>query len=231
VPGSLRIMCPPTILLGAKNMNMTSRRSFSWWQFFLALGAILLCGSALAQDACSLQCSNKEAAWCDGSEMVCPFSYQACMQQCEGSPSHPAVVGPPPPLPCQIAQNALRPCTSQAQASVPTGVDASLVGTWEIVTPTPAGTARWVWEIYKNGTYSFHAEGPGAAPAHSGTFAAAKGHYILNSTTTTWNDTGTYQLTDSLTLVATGKLGTGTWHRVQSKVTSHGQSQPITIRK
>jgi hypothetical protein len=88
-----------------------------------------------------------------------------------------------------------------------------------------------VWEIYKNGTYSFHAEGPGAAPAHSGTFAAAKGHYILNSTTTTWNDTGTYQLTDSATMVATGKLGTGTWHRVRSKVTSHGQSQPITIRK
>lgn len=214
-------------------MNMTCRRSFSWWQFFPALAAILLCGSALAQDACSLQCSNKEAAWCDGSEMVCPFSYQACMQQCEGSSSHTTVIGPPRPLPCQIAQNALRPCTGQAQASVPKGVDASLVGTWEIVTPTPGGTARWVWEIYKNGTYSFHAEGPGAAPAHSGTFAAANGHYILNSTTMTWNDTGTYQLTDSATLVSTGKLGAGTWHRVQvqPKVPPHVQSQPITIRK
>ncbi len=49
----------------------------------------------------------------------------------------------------------------------------------QIVTTTPAGTARWVWEIFRNGTYSFHAEGPGAAPPHSGTFAASKGHYIL----------------------------------------------------
>jgi hypothetical protein len=123
--------------------------------------------------------------------------------------------------------------TTVAQASVPTGVDNSLVGTWEVVTPTPAGTARWVWEIFKNGTYSFHAEGPAAAPAHSGTFAASKGHYTLDSTTMSWNDTGTYHLTDSATLVTTGKLGTGTWHRVQPQMAPHPrvQSQPITIRK
>jgi hypothetical protein len=88
-----------------------------------------------------------------------------------------------------------------------------------------------VWEIHKDGTYNFHAEGPGAAPAHSGTFAASNGHYVLNSTTIAWNDKGTYELTDSATLVATGKLGTGTWRRVQSKVTGHPQSQPITVRK
>lgn len=120
-----------------------------------------------------------------------------------------------------------------AQASVPTGVDSGLVGTWEVVTPTPAGSARWVWEIFRNGTYSFHAEGPGATPAHSGVFAASNGHYRLESTTMSWNDTGTYQLTDSATLVTTGKLGTGTWHRVRPQVTGHPrvQSQPITIRK
>lgn len=125
------------------------------------------------------------------------------------------------------------PAVSQAQASVPTGVDGGLVGTWQIVTTTPAGTARWVWEIFGNGTYSFHAEGPGAAPPHSGTFAASKGHYILNSTTMTWHDSGSYQLTDNATLVTTGKLGTGTWHRAQPQATGRRrlQSQPITIRK
>lgn len=118
-------------------------------------------------------------------------------------------------LPCQIAQNADRPCTNQEQSSGPTGVDSGLVGTWEIVTPTPAGNARWVWEIHRDGTYRFHAEGPGAVPGHSGTFAASQGHYVLNSTTTNWNDAGTYQLTDRATLFAKGKLGPGTWHRVQ----------------
>jgi hypothetical protein len=224
-------MAPPTILVGAKNMNVTRRHSLPWWQYFLALGAILLSGSSFAQDACSLQCSNREAAWCTGQEFVCPFNYQACMQQCEGPHGNQSIDVRPAPLPCQIAQNALRPCTSQAY--VPKGVDDGLVGTWEVVTPTPAGNARWVWEIFKNGTYRFHAEGPGAVQAHSGTFAAANGHYVLNSTTTAWNDAGTYQLTDSDTMVAAGRLGPGTWHRVQSKVTSHPrlQSQPITVRK
>jgi Sel1 repeat-containing protein len=134
-------------------------------------------------------------------------------------------------LPCQIAQNADRPCTNQEQSYVPTGVDGGLVGTWEIVTPTPAGIARWVWEIHKDGTYRFHAEGPGAVQAHRGTFAASNGHYLLNSTTIKWNDAGTYQLEDSATLLATGKLGSGTWHRVQPKVTGHGGPQRITVRK
>jgi hypothetical protein len=125
-----RIHAPLRAVCGAKNMNATRCRSLPWCQLLLALGAIFLSASAPAQDACSLQCSNKEAAWCDGTEFVCPFSYQTCM---------------------------------------------------EIVAPMAAGTVRWVWEIRKDGTYNFHAEGPGAAPAHSGTFAASNGHYVLNS--------------------------------------------------
>lgn len=131
-------------------------------------------------------------------------------------------------LPCQYAQNALRPCTNQ---TAPVGVDGRLVGTWEIVKTTPLGEARWVWEIHPDGTYRFHAEGPNAVQAHSGTFAAANGNYLLNSTTMSWNDTGTYQLSDSATLVATGKLGTGIWHRVQSKAAGHGGRHRITVRK
>jgi hypothetical protein len=94
-------------------------------------------------------------------------------------------------------------------------VDTTIVGTWELKVPNPLGVSRWVWEIHQDGTYSFHAEGPGAAPAHSGTFAASEGHYTLNSTTLAWNDAGTYQLVSSATLVVTGRLGTGTWQRVK----------------
>lgn len=131
-------------------------------------------------------------------------------------------------LPCQYAQNALRPCTNQP---APRGVDGRLVGTWEIVTPTPLGVARWIWEIHKDGTYRFHAEGPDAAKPHSGTFAAANGQYVLNSTTIAWNDAGTYQLQDGTTLVAIGKLGRGTWHRVQAKAVGNSGSRRITVRK
>jgi len=75
--------------------------------------------------------------------------------------------------------------------------------------------SRWVWEIRPNGTYDFHAEGPGATRAHSGTFAASRGHYALNSTTMAWNDVGTYHLTSNASMIANGKLGGATWHRVR----------------
>jgi hypothetical protein len=117
----------------------------------------------------------------------------------------------------------MRPCTSK-QAAAPAGVDSKVVGTWELSVPNPLGVSRWVWEIRQNGTYKFHAEGPGAAPTHSGTFAASDGHYTLKSTTLSWSDEGTYQLadTDNARLVATGKLGTGKWQRVQPKAAADG---------
>ena len=106
-------------------------------------------------------------------------------------------------------------CSGSAQK-----VDSGLIGTWEVTVPNAQGDARWVWEIRGNGTYTFHAEGPGNVPAHSGTFAAKNGRYTLQSTTMAWTDTGTYQLAPANTLTATGKLGTGAWHRVEP-----GQSQ------
>jgi hypothetical protein len=45
-----------------------------------------------------------------------------------------------------------------------------------------------------------------------------------------WNDTETYELTGSATLIDTGRLGTGRWHRVKSKVTGHPPAQAITVR-
>lgn len=97
-------------------------------------------------------------------------------------------------------------------------VDSRVVGTWDVTVPNAQGIARWVWEIHRDGTYAFHAEGPGDVPSHSGTFAARDGHYTLLSTTMVWADTGTYQLVGTDTLSATGKLGTAAWHRVQPAV-------------
>jgi hypothetical protein len=101
------------------------------------------------------------------------------------------------------------------------------VGTWEVEVPNLAGVARWVWDIHGDGTYEFRAEGPGSPPAHNGTFKAKDGKYVLRSTTLAWDDEGTYTLSDNDTLVATGKLGTGTWHRVTSGPTSTDSATPF----
>lgn len=207
---------------------VTSYGLLRWWQVLLMLGAIFLSHAAPAQDACALQCSSKEAAWCTGADPDCVFNYRDCMQACERPSS--TVVQRSNILPCQYAQNALRPCGNQQQATAPTGVDGRLVGIWEIVTPTPAGVARWIWAIHPDGTYSFHAEGPNPVQAHSGTFAAANGHYVLNSTTMTWNDAGTYEFQGSATMIAVGKLGKGVWQRLLPKATVVPGSR-ITVRK
>lgn len=92
-------------------------------------------------------------------------------------------------------------------------VDPQLVGTWEVNVPNADGVARWVWGIRADGTYDFHAEGPGNVPSHSGTFQARSGKYSLRSTTISWTDDGTYVVQGN-TLNATGKLGNGVWTRV-----------------
>lgn len=93
-------------------------------------------------------------------------------------------------------------------------VNPGLVGTWELNVPNADGVARWVWDIHADGTYAFHAEGPGNVPSHSGTFEARNGKYTLRATTMVWVDDGTYQLIQGNTLNAAGKLGRATWTRV-----------------
>ena len=93
-------------------------------------------------------------------------------------------------------------------------VDSGLVGTWEVSVPNTDGVARWVWDIHADGTYAFHAEGPGGVPSHSGTFEAKDGKYSLRATTMVWVDDGTYQLVHGDTLNAAGKLGRAAWTRV-----------------
>lgn len=121
-----------------------------------------------ADDDCLMRCAMS------GTDPITLHANENCVRNCRASTSG-GVQGPRYD-PCYIAQNALRPCTpEQRQAPGPAGVDRRLVGTWELSVPNAQGVARWIWEIHPNGTYDFHAEGPGAAPSHRGTFAAAKG--------------------------------------------------------
>jgi len=68
--------------------------------------------------------------------------------------------------PCHLMHNAMRPCEQLAPA--PVGVDKHINGTWEISVPNAQAVERWVWEIRPYGCYTFHAEGSGGTPAHSG---------------------------------------------------------------
>lgn len=185
------------------------------------LSGLVCCASPLlrADDDCLTRCAMF------GTDPITLQANENCVRSCRASASS-GVQGPRYD-PCYLAQNALRPCTpDQRQAPNPVGVDHNLVGTWELSVPTAKGATRWVWEIHPDGSYDFHAEGPGAAPSHRGTFAAAKGRYTLKSTTSAWNDTGTYQITAPDTLIASGRLGTGSWHRVRSSTATASGAQP-----
>ena len=88
-------------------------------------------------------------------------------------------------------------------------VDPALVGTW-IMDRNPG---HWVWRVAANGTYEFHSEAPDNSPSNNGTLAADTGHYTLHAISLTWDDVGTYTVMSRDVIVATGKLGTGTWKR------------------
>jgi hypothetical protein len=92
-------------------------------------------------------------------------------------------------------------------------VDPNLVGTWEIEVGQPS-TGRWLWQVTGNGTYEVHSEAFDGAPTNAGTFSAGAGQYTLHATNISWDDSGTYSFQPPGTLVATGKLGTGTWHKI-----------------
>ena len=91
-------------------------------------------------------------------------------------------------------------------------IDSSIVGTWMI----NMNPGRWVWEIGAHGTYEFHSEAPDLAPTHAGLITAANGKWTLQATAgIADSDGGTYQLPGPDTMVMTGKLGTGTWRRIE----------------
>ena len=95
----------------------------------------------------------------------------------------------------------------------PGSVDSNLVGTWETDIGGPNG-GRWVWQISANGTYEVHSEAFDGAPSNAGTFSAKGGLYTLHATNFVWDDAGSYTFQPPGTLVASGKLGNGTWHKI-----------------
>jgi Domain of unknown function (DUF4189) len=89
-------------------------------------------------------------------------------------------------------------------------VDPKMVGTWYL----SINPGYWVWRVSANGTYEFHSEAVDNVASNAGSVSSNNGHYTLHAINLSWDDTGTYHFQDSNTLIATGKLGTGTWHRL-----------------
>lgn len=90
-------------------------------------------------------------------------------------------------------------------------VEKSMIGTWALQWP---GQPIY-WKITKKGSYAI--SGPGATVKHEGTIKAAKGEWSLKSKT--WGeDGGTYEFPDSNTMICVGKLGPGTWKRVEDNI-------------
>jgi hypothetical protein len=110
--------------------------------------------------------------------------------------------------PCFLAQNAMRPCTSDQQTAKPTGVDPNLVGTWEI----PFKGGPWVLNIEGNGAYQFHSEAHDGVKSHTGSFSAGNGHWSLKAKTG-YTDAGDYLFQAPDIFIATGQSGTVAWLR------------------
>jgi hypothetical protein len=114
-------------------------------------------------------------------------------------------------------------------------VDPNMVGTWELF----INPGRWVWRVAPNGTYEFHSEAMDPTPSNAGTFSASNGKYTLHALSMSWDDSGTYKVQSPGVVVATGKLGTGTWKRIggasdnvtKAPALARPSGPPITIRK
>jgi len=103
-----------------------------------------------------------------------------------------------------------------AAAPLARAVEPRLVGTWELMVPNARGIARWLWHIQADGTYDFHSEGPGAAPAHEGQMTAGNGRWRLHASKgLVWDDGGAYELRENAAVMS-GRLGTGIWRRLDA---------------
>jgi len=110
----------------------------------------------------------------------------------------------------------------------PGSVDANVVGLWKLT----VNSGIWVWQVSANGTYTFHSEAPDNTLPHDGTFTASDGKYTLHSIVSNWDDQGTYTYQASTgTMVATGKLGTGTWYRIAADPGYAGTASEPAVRR
>jgi uncharacterized protein DUF4189 len=116
-------------------------------------------------------------------------------------------------VPCAADNPAYPSRLPQPVGGQPGSVDPNLVGTWQIDIGNPS-TGRWLWQVTGNGTYELHSEAFDGTPTNAGTLSASNGRYTLHATNISWDDSGTYAFQPPATVVATGKLGTGTWHKI-----------------
>ena len=89
------------------------------------------------------------------------------------------------------------------------GFDKNAAGAWELA----VSGGRWLWTIDSSGAYQFHSEAPDGVAPHSGKVSANGKAWAL-AATNGYSDGGSYAFRSHDTLVATGKLGTGNWHRL-----------------
>lgn len=94
----------------------------------------------------------------------------------------------------------------------PGSVDPALVGLWKL----NIDSGIWVMQISANGTYTLHTEATDNAPSNDGTFTTSNGHYTMHAINMQSDDQGTYTVPSAGVMVASGKLGTGTWYRLTS---------------
>jgi hypothetical protein len=130
-------------------------------------------------------------------------------------PNAVPVASEPPKNQTVAAAPTVPPPSQQPERQPSMAVEDGAVGIWEMFVPNNRGVARWVWEIQPSGAYHFRSRGPGAAPAHDGTVSIGTGKWSMHAVSGLpgYEDGGSYELKDSNTLVMTGKLGTGVWHR------------------
>jgi hypothetical protein len=180
------------------------------------LGAVLLsCARAYAQSEYEPNWDGINAEWAT-KKAACDL-YSWCGGGAPGAGRRTV-----PPDPCFLAQNAMRPCTSnQAQAN---GLDPHLVGSWEL----PFKSGPWVLEIESNGSYKFHSDAHDSVPSSTGSFSAGNGHWSLKAGNG-YSDSGDYLYQAPDVFIATGQHGAVAWLRpalAQTVMRPCGPRQP-----
>ena len=161
----------------------------------VSVGAVLLFHArAYAQDNWS---ASRNAEW--GTQRAVCQMYGWCGG---GGGAGQLIAGPDP---CFLAQNAMRPCTSNRGEA--NGLDPHLVGTWELPFKAVPGCSRSTSTAPTSSTAK-----PTTASHRAGSFSAGKGHWSLKAKTG-YADFGNYLYQAPDVFIATGQRGAVAWLR------------------
>ena len=188
-------------------MKMFHGKSSSGMSRKMRVAVIVVAGFGATVLSCARAYAQYEPSWWEIEDADLAAKKAACdMYGWCGAGAPPAGPRIVPPDPCFLAQNAMRPCTSnKGQTS---GLDPNLVGTWEL----PFKGGPWVLEIQTNGTYKFHSEANDGVPPGTGRFSAGNGHWSLSAKNGS-ADAGDYLYQAPDVFIATGQHGAVAWLR------------------